>query len=146
MEQKQGWIVVHDGPALILFFQQGGHALVEKGYAEACLPDVIGPYECMRDGAVEVGGFGFLGTDHFSDEAIERRAPNRTLRMLVLKRDNYRCVICGRRAKDHIDVELHVHHLIPWRMDGPTAEENLVTLCGTATRDSSRTSSPYCVS
>lgn len=146
MEQKLGWIVVHDDPAFILFFQQGGHAPVEKGYAEARLPDVIGPYEYMRDGAVEVGGFGFHGTDHFSDEAIERRAPNRTLRMLVLKRDNYRCVICGRRGKDHIDVELHVHHLIPWRMDGPTAEENLVTLCGTATRDSSRTSSPYRVS
>ncbi|EIV21923.1 HNH endonuclease [Mycobacteroides abscessus subsp. abscessus] len=51
--------------------------------------------------------------------------------MRVIKRDKYRCVICGRRAMDHIDLELHVHHLIPWRMAGPTAEENLVTLCGT---------------
>ncbi|MFD9156779.1 HNH endonuclease [Streptomyces goshikiensis] len=51
--------------------------------------------------------------------------------MQVLKRDGYRCVVCGRRASDHTDVELHVHHLVPWRMAGPTAEENLVTLCGT---------------
>ncbi|MBB4854051.1 hypothetical protein HNP40_001431 [Mycobacteroides chelonae] len=50
--------------------------------------------------------------------------------MQVLKRDNYRYVIYGRRAKDHVDLEPHVHHLIPWRMDGPTAEENLLTLCG----------------
>ncbi|MGG8405744.1 HNH endonuclease [Streptomyces sp. 12297] len=36
-----------------------------------------------------------------------------------------------RRSSDHTDIELHVHHLVPWRMAGPTAEENLVTLCGT---------------
>ncbi|MFD3551294.1 HNH endonuclease [Streptomyces goshikiensis] len=51
--------------------------------------------------------------------------------MQVLKRDGYRCVVCGRRASDHTDVELHVHHLVPWRMAGPTAGEDLVTLCGT---------------
>uniref|UniRef100_A0AAU2W4T2 HNH endonuclease n=1 Tax=Streptomyces sp. NBC_00008 TaxID=2903610 RepID=A0AAU2W4T2_9ACTN len=51
--------------------------------------------------------------------------------MQVLKRDSYRCVVCGRKATDHIDLEIHVHHLVPWRMHGPTAEENLVTLCGT---------------
>ncbi|GAB7141649.1 hypothetical protein LRC484719_02340 [Mycobacterium riyadhense] len=128
---NQSWLVVHDDPALAVFVRRGGHALVEKELAEDRLPNVICPCECMHDGAVEVGGFGFLGTRHFADDAIERRAPNRTLRMQVLKRDKYRCVICGRRATDHVDVELHVHHLIPWRMDGPTAEENLVTLCGT---------------
>jgi hypothetical protein len=51
--------------------------------------------------------------------------------MQVIKRDGYRCVVCGRRPADHVDVELHVHHVIPWEMHGPTAEENLVTLCGT---------------
>jgi hypothetical protein len=51
--------------------------------------------------------------------------------MRVLKRDGYRCVVCGRRPGDHVDLELHVHHVIPWRMHGPTAENNLVTLCGT---------------
>ena len=130
-ETNQSWLVVHDARALAVFLRRGGHALVEKDLAEDRLHDVIGPCECMHDGAVEVGGFGFLGTQHLADDAIERRAPNRTLRMQVLKRDNYRCVICGRRAMDHVDVELHVHHLVPWRMDGPTEEENLVTLCGT---------------
>ncbi|WP_234796805.1 HNH endonuclease [Mycolicibacterium porcinum] len=130
-ETEQDWLVVHDRPSLALFLRRGGHALVEKGFAETHLADVIRAHECVHDADIQVGGFGFLGTDHFSDEAIERRAPSRALRMQVLKRDNYRCVICGRRAKDHIDLELHVHHLIPHRMDGPTAEENLVTLCGT---------------
>lgn len=51
--------------------------------------------------------------------------------MQVLKRDGYRCVVRGRRPADHIDVELHVHHILPWEAHGPTAEQNLVTLCGT---------------
>ena len=77
-----------------------------------------------------MGGFGFVVTGHLPDSAIQRRAPYRKLRMTVLKRDGYRCVVCGRRPTDYTDLELHVHHLIPWRMHGPTAEENLVTLCG----------------
>ena len=51
--------------------------------------------------------------------------------MRVLKREGYRCVVCGRRPGDYTDLELHAHHVIPWRMHGPTSEDNLVTLCGT---------------
>ncbi|MFU9033805.1 MULTISPECIES: HNH endonuclease [Streptomyces] len=127
----RGWVSVHDDISLSLYARLGGNALVEKEVAEARLPHVIAPSECMRDGAIEVGGFGFVDTQHLPDDAVERRAPSRKLRMQVLKRDNYRCVVCGRKATDHIDLELHVHHLVPWRMHGPTAEENLVTLCGT---------------
>ncbi|TDO06519.1 HNH endonuclease [Mycobacterium sp. BK086] len=128
---NQTWLVVHDDHAFALFVRRGGNALVERKFAEKRMPGVISPIESVHDGGVEVGGFGFLATGHMADQAIDRRTPNRTLRMRVLKRDNYRCVICGRRPGDHIDLELHVHHLIPWRIDGPTAEENLVTLCGT---------------
>jgi hypothetical protein len=78
-----------------------------------------------------VGGAGFTVTAHLPDSAAQRRAPDRKLRMRVLKRDGYRCVVCGRRPADHVDLELHVHHVIPWRMHGRTAEENLVTICGT---------------
>ncbi|WP_431782141.1 HNH endonuclease [Streptomyces chumphonensis] len=127
----QGWVSVHDDAALAVYLRLGGNALVAKQLAEDRLSDVIAPSECVHDGSVEVGGFGFLNTEHLRDDAVERRAPTRKLRMQVLKRDGYRCVICGRKATDHTDIELHVHHLIPWRMAGPTAEENLVTLCGT---------------
>ncbi|WP_241777643.1 HNH endonuclease signature motif containing protein [Streptomyces sp. CT34] len=130
-EMGQGWVSVHDDTSLAMYLRIGGNALVEKGLAESRLPEAIAPRECMRDGAVEVGGFGFVGTGKLPDEAVKRRAPTRKLRMQVLKRDNYRCVVCGRRATDHTDLEIHVHHLVPWRMHGPTAEENLVTLCGT---------------
>lgn len=130
-EMGQGWVSVHDDAALAVYLRLGGNALVTKQVAEDRLPDVIAPSECMHDGSIAVGGFGFLGTKHLPDEAVERRAPSRKLRMEVLKRDGFRCVVCGRRARDHTDIELHVHHLVPWRMAGPTAEENLVTLCGT---------------
>jgi hypothetical protein len=30
--------------------------------------------------------------------------------MDVLRRDDFRCQICGRRAADYVDIELHVHH------------------------------------
>ncbi|WP_311923999.1 HNH endonuclease [Nocardia uniformis] len=128
---RQQWLVVYDDFSLAIFMRRGGNALVEQSVAEAHLATAIGPSECVRDGTAEVGGFGFVATGHVPDDDVDRRAPSRSLRMQVLKRDGYRCVVCGRKAKDHIDIELHVHHLIPWRMDGPTTEENLVTLCGT---------------
>ncbi|WP_241848160.1 HNH endonuclease [Streptomyces sp. CB03578] len=105
--------------------------MVGRQVAEDRLSSVIAPKECVHDGSAESGGFGYLVTQHLPDDAVERRAPTRKLRMQVLKRDGFRCVVCGRRASDHTDVELHLHHLVPWRMAGPTAEENLVTLCGT---------------
>jgi hypothetical protein len=127
----QSWVSVHDDVSLSVYLRIGGNALVGKAVAEARLSDVVSPWECVHDGAVEAGGFGFIATEHLPDSAIQRRAPDRKLRMKVLKRDGYRCVVCGRRPADHVDLELHVHHLIPWRMHGPTAEDNLVTLCGT---------------
>lgn len=130
-QMGQGWVSVHDDISLVMYLRIGGNAIVEKSFAESRLPSAIAPGECMHDGAVEAGGFGFVGTGQLPDDAVERRAPTRKLRMQVLKRDNYRCVVCGRRAADHTDLEIHVHHLVPWRMHGPTAEENLVTLCGT---------------
>ena len=45
------------------------------------------------------------------------------LRDLVLERDNYTCQICGMK------LNLQVHHILPRRLGGEHAEENLVTLC-----------------
>jgi hypothetical protein len=126
----RGWVSVHDDTSLSIYLRLGGNALVEQSVAETRLPSVIAPGECVHDGAIEAGGLGFLDTSGLPDSAIQRRAPDRKLRMEVLKRDGYRCVVCGRRPADYVDLELHVHHLIPWRMPGPTAEGNLVTLCG----------------
>lgn len=45
----------------------------------------------------------------------------------ILKRDNYKCVICGRGKKD--GVELHVDHIIPKDKGGKATLENGQTLC-----------------
>ena len=58
----QGWVAVNDDVSLSIYLHIGGNALVEKAVAEARLPCVIEPEECVHDGAVRVGGFGFIIT------------------------------------------------------------------------------------
>ena len=45
------------------------------------------------------------------------------LRRQVYERDAYRCRYCGKRGP------LSVDHVVPWRQDGQTILENLVTAC-----------------
>jgi hypothetical protein len=51
------------------------------------------------------------------------------LRFLVLRRDNFKCVSCGKSPATNINTELHVDHIIPWDKFGETVIENLQTLC-----------------
>lgn len=50
-----------------------------------------------------------------------------SLRYDILKRDGYRCKICGATAAD--GVKLHVDHIIPVSKGGRTEPGNLQTLC-----------------
>lgn len=45
----------------------------------------------------------------------------------ILKRDNYRCVICGKGKKE--GVELHIDHIKPKDLGGRATIENGQTLC-----------------
>lgn len=51
------------------------------------------------------------------------------LRYTVLRRDRFRCVLCGASPVHDAACQLHVDHIIPFSMDGPTANTNLRTLC-----------------
>ncbi|MCE1202462.1 MAG: HNH endonuclease [Bacteroidia bacterium] len=51
------------------------------------------------------------------------------LRFLVLRRDNFKCVSCGKSPATNVNTELHVDHIIPWNKFGETVIENLQTLC-----------------
>ena len=51
-----------------------------------------------------------------------------SLRYDILKRDNFKCVICGRTPKKD-GITLHVDHIIPVSKGGKTEPENLRTLC-----------------
>ena len=57
---------------------------------------------------------------------VERAKMSNSLRHDVFKRDNYRCCICGKSAKDN--VRLEVGHIIPVSRGGKTEMSNLQTL------------------
>ncbi len=121
----QTFVVVETAAALSIYLRCGGNALVETGIANRWLPDLAAPLECARSGA-----WGFRVVKGV--EAAEcRKAPTRKQRMRILKRDQYKCVLCGRRPADHTDVELHVHHIRPSGLGGLTEDINLITLCET---------------
>lgn len=48
-------------------------------------------------------------------------------RFEMLKRDNYRCQLCGRNAQDNI--KLHIDHKIPLAKGGTNRKDNLWILC-----------------
>lgn len=58
---------------------------------------------------------------------FERAVINNDIRYEVLKRDNFRCKICGMSAEDGI--KLHVDHIIPVSKGGKSTMNNLQTLC-----------------
>ena len=57
----------------------------------------------------------------------QRALLNDSLRYDILKRDGFRCKICGATASD--GVKLHVDHIVPVSKGGRTEPGNLRTLC-----------------
>lgn len=51
------------------------------------------------------------------------------MRLAILKRDDYKCVLCGRSPATHAGVTLHLDHILPYANGGETAKDNLRTLC-----------------
>ena len=59
--------------------------------------------------------------------AAEHAKVTRAIRYDVLRRDNFRCVRCGRGKED--GVKLHVDHIVPVSRGGKSVMDNLQTLC-----------------
>ncbi len=51
------------------------------------------------------------------------------LRLKILTRDGFKCVLCGRTPALYPGAVLHLDHIEPFSNDGPTSESNLRTLC-----------------
>jgi 5-methylcytosine-specific restriction endonuclease McrA len=58
----------------------------------------------------------------------ERAKMSASLRYSILKRDHFKCVLCGRTPEED-GVKLHVDHIIPISKGGKTEYDNLRTLC-----------------
>ncbi len=61
-------------------------------------------------------------------EGVVREPIGSKLRAEILRRDNYRCVHCGRTPKED-KIKLEVDHIIPVDWGGKTEPNNLQTLC-----------------
>lgn len=57
------------------------------------------------------------------------RIANLRQRFRVMKRDGFKCVLCGASPATNPGCELHIDHITPWSHGGETVEENLRTLC-----------------
>lgn len=91
-------------------------------------------YACMGIQLVE----GFLLTDdgeivsaerwHFWDPPAPKRKPIKpSVRFQILKRDGYRCQMCGATAKDGATLE--IDHITPVSKGGGNDPDNLQVLC-----------------
>ena len=58
---------------------------------------------------------------------VERGKVSDSLRYDILRRDNFKCVICG--ASQHQGARLHVDHIVPIAKGGKSTPDNLRTLC-----------------
>ncbi len=67
-----------------------------------------------------------------TDRTVIRRTSrevNWRLRFIVMKRDNFKCIKCGRSPAADPKIILHVDHIKAWANGGETILENLQTLC-----------------
>lgn len=58
-----------------------------------------------------------------------RRHISKGMRFDVMKRDNYKCKLCGASPATDPKVTLHIDHIIPRSKGGETTPKNLQTLC-----------------
>jgi HNH endonuclease len=118
--------VVRNRAHLALYIRFGGTCLVARDVAESALADWMQP--------LEVGVVAAVGPSKTIGMATPeelQHAPTPKLRAAILKRDDYRCLACGRRPATNPDIELHVHHVVPFSEGGLTTRSNLMTLCHT---------------
>jgi len=100
-----------------------GHFQGNKGYSLDILPSYqytdLAPDDGNADSEIQL------------PQKITEKQGKRTIplafRYKVLKRDNSKCIACGRGTND--GVSLHIDHKIPFSLGGLTVLDNLQTLC-----------------
>jgi hypothetical protein len=68
-------------------------------------------------------------SDKNSDKVAIGRSVPLKIRLKVLDRDAYRCILCGRSPATDIGVRLHIDHKMPFSKGGNSRIDNLQTLC-----------------
>lgn len=118
----QSWLAVDQAAELAAYFRLGGNALIAQGVARTHLPQFIAPQVLIKPALVALAAY---------ETSMNSHRPSQKLRLRVLKRDGYRCQLCGERPSLNEHIVLVIHHINPFGASGVTAEENLVTICHT---------------
>ena len=71
----------------------------------------------------------FESKNRNKDKAVSSRTVPLSIRLKVLDRNAYRCVLCGRSPATEIGVRLHIDHKMPFSKGGSSTIDNLQTLC-----------------
>ncbi|MXY56368.1 MAG: HNH endonuclease [Gammaproteobacteria bacterium] len=120
----QSWIVVNEDAQLAVYLRLGGHALIAEDVAQRHLAEFTEP-----QAYINLGPMGFRLYDPECREAQQPR-PRPRLKKRVFARDGDVCQMCGNApAKEDELSLLQAHHIKPFGKGGPTAEDNLITLC-----------------
>ena len=72
------------------------------------------------------------GTILLKEEApkrARRRTMNNSLRYDIMKRDHFKCTVCGESPSTNINTVLEVDHILPVAKGGGNEYENLTTIC-----------------
>lgn len=84
-------------------------------------------YEKVREMYLKTKEMADAKENFEKQKKLERLKMTDSLRYDILKRDGYKCQICGVTAKE--GAKLHVDHIKPIAKGGKTVPENLQTLC-----------------
>ena len=120
-------LLVNDAAELYLYLMLGGHGVVRRELllARQFLAELVAQREVVRSPTL---GYIFANT---APSGMVRKAPTKKLRYEVLRRDAFRCKVCGRSAEEDAHVTIEVHHIDPFGYGGVTTSDNLITLCKT---------------
>jgi hypothetical protein len=102
------------------------------GWQSACLRFL----EHQMGGEIQLAEYSSPSVSHSNtnklptrEPAIRRRNVPLNVRLDVLKRDGFRCVLCGRSPAIEQGVVLHLDHVHPFSLGGKSTADNLRTLC-----------------
>jgi len=102
------------------------------GWTNACLRFIeykMGHDVLIQDKSVPNQEVQIEETKEGSRHPQEKRYISLGVRLEVLKRDNFKCVFCGKSPATNIGTKLHIDHVIPFSKGGKSVLENLQTLC-----------------
>lgn len=120
-------LLVNDDVDFYLYLLLGGHGVIERSL-------LLGHKDFARLIAPRETAYSYTEGYFFVDSApkgMVTKAPSKKLRYQILKRDQFRCRVCGRSPAEDVHVTLEVHHINPFNAGGVTSINNLITLCDT---------------